>query len=462
VSIRLRVVLTTLVLSTLAVSAVDITTFQLLERYFNTRADTSVRQVARAAEIALGQGTRLTLSAFAATDRPVLVEVVDRRGHVVQRLTTTNAGDVHLPADLRRRQGHAEQIDSPDHPGPAFEAIALPVRGGTLIVVVSTREGVDTLTHLVRLNVIVGGVVLVIFVVVAGAVLTRSLRPLRRIAATADAIAAGDLAARVPAPPRRSEITSVATALNRMLAENEVAFAERDATEDKLRRFLADASHELRTPLTSIRGYAELFRRGAGERPEDLAQVMRAIEDEATRMTVLVDDLLLLAQLDEGRPHAWGPVALDAVVEAAVGAARAIEPFRPIHFELAERPLLVRGDEDRLRQVLDNLLANVRQHTPQGAGVFIGLHAEGNEALLVVEDAGPGVPDAERERIFDRFSRPDAQRARARDRGGAGLGLAIVRSIVTAHGGQITVRAAASGHGAAFHVQLPRLDTALG
>jgi two-component system, OmpR family, sensor kinase len=283
-------------------------------------------------------------------------------------------------------------------------------------------------------------------------VLTRSLRPLRQIAATADAIAAGDLAARIPPAPKRSEIGRVATALNRMLGENEAAFAQRDATEERLRQFLADASHELRTPLTSIRGYAELFRRGADERPEDLAKVMRAIEDEAVRMSRLVEDLLLLARLDDARPLAHHPVVLDDLAERAIEAARAAEPDRLIQFEFAERPRVVEGDEGRLRQVLDNLLANVRQHTQADASAYVSLHADGDHVILTVEDTGPGIADEDRELVFDRFARPDT--ARGREHGGAGLGLAIVRSIVAAHGGTISVRSA-NPHGSIFEVHLP-------
>jgi len=186
---------------------------------------------------------------------------------------------------------------------------------------------------------------------------------------------------------------------------------------------------------------------------------MRAIEDEAARMTHLVEDLLLLARLDDARPLERQPVALDDLAEASVDAARAVEPDRLFQFEFAERPTLVEGDGARLRQVLDNLLANVRSHTPPASPVVVALRTDGDRVLLTVEDSGPGVLPAERERIFDRFSRPDMHRAR--ESGGAGLGLAIVRSIVTAHGGEIRVRAARP-HGAIFEITLPRLHATLG
>ncbi len=452
-SIRLRVTLATVVLAALAVGTVDVTTFLLLRRDVRAGADTSVRNVAQAAVAALRNGKKLSLATFAGADRPVLVEVRNTQGRVITRLGTSEAAQVRLPSDLFAHLGRSQEISAPDSGRPAFQVIAVPAAGGTVIAAISLRSEIRTLAHLVRLNFIVGALVLAILAIVAAIVLTRSLRPLRRIALTADSIVAGDLTARVPEASKRSEIGRVATALNRMLDENEAAFAQRDVTENKLRRFLADASHELRTPLTSIRGYAELFRRGASQRPEDLAKAMRAIEDEATRMGILVEDLLLFARLDDGRPLEREPVALDDLIEAAVDSARAVEPDRTLSFEFAERPLVVAGDSDRLRQVLDNLLANVRDHTPAGAPAYLSVSAVDGEVVLTVEDTGPGVAEEDRERIFDRFFRPDTQRDR--ERGGAGLGLAIVRSIVTAHGGEISVRPARP-HGSIFEIRLPR------
>jgi two-component system OmpR family sensor kinase len=451
-SIRLKVTLATVAIAALGVGAADVTTFILLRGYFDSQAAASVRQVARQAVEAWDSGESFTLDTFASSDRLVLVEVLSPQGKVLQHLGTSEAVDVQLPSDLLSQPRRPRAIEVPHHHGPAFEVIAVPATGGTVVAAVSLKNEVNTLAHLFRLNFAVGGIVLGLLAIVALVVLTRSLRPLRHIAATADAIAGGDLAARVPAAPKRSEIDRVATALNRMLGENEAAFAQRDATEERLRRFLADASHELRTPLTSIRGYAELFRRGAGERPEDLAKVMRAIEDEAARMSRLVEDLLLLARLDDARPLEHRSVAIDDLAERAIEAARAAEPGRLIQFEFAERPLVIEGDPARLRQVLDNLLANVRQHTPADAPVFVSLRAAGDQVVLTVEDTGPGIADADRELVFGRFTRPDD--APGREPGGAGLGLAIVRSIVTAHGGAINIRSA-HPHGTVFEVRLP-------
>ena len=453
-SIRLRVTLATVVLAALAVGTVDVTTFVLLRNDVHRRADASVRNVAEAAVAALQSGQPLSVATFAGADRPVLVEVLDAHGRVTRRLGASEAVDVRLPAGLFAHLGRSQEIGLPQSRRPAFRVIAVPTGGGgTVVAAISLESEVRTLDRLVRFNVVVGASVLAILALVAAVVLTRSLRPLRRIATTADAIVAGDLTARVPVGSTRTEIGRVATALNRMLDENEAAFAQRDATESKLRQFLADASHELRTPLTSIRGYAELFRRGASRRPEDLVKAMRAIEDESARMGLLVEDLLLFARMDDGRPFERKPVALDDLAEAAVESARAVEPERVISFEFSERPLLVTGDGNRLRQALDNLLANVREHTPVSASVHLGLRASDTHVIVTVEDTGPGIPEAEREKIFERFFRTDGRRGR--EYGGAGLGLAITRSIVASHGGEISVRSARP-HGSIFEIRLPR------
>jgi two-component system OmpR family sensor kinase len=452
-SIRLRVTVATVVLAALAVGAADAATFVLLRHYFRDQGDSRVRIVAQAAAGAVEHGRRLALSEFAGAERPVLVEVRGRDGRLLDRLATADAADVRFPRGLAAHPGRSRQIEAPESDGPAFQVIA--IRAGpsrTVVAAVSLSGEAETLRHLVALNLAVGVVVLALLALAAVAVLTYSLRPLRRMASTADAIAAGDLAARVPATSPGSEVGRLATALNSMLGEIEGAFRARDATENRLRRFLADASHELRTPLTSIRGYAELFRRGADRRPEDLAQAMRAIEEEAERMSVLVEDLLLLARLDEARPLERSPVALDDLVESAVGAARAVEPDRRLQFEFSQRPIVVDGDPDRLRQVVDNLLANVRRHTPAGTSAYVTVAQTDGEVSLTVEDGGAGVPPQVRDRIFDRFVRPEGARGRAN--GGAGLGLAIVRSIVTAHGGSVAVRDARP-HGAVFEVRLP-------
>ena len=289
---------------------------------------------------------------------------------------------------------------------------------------------------------------------VARSLVRVGLRPLDDIATTAAAIAEGDLSRRVTREEPSTEVGRLGSALNAMLGQIERAFAERQASEAQLRRFVADASHELRTPLTSIRAYAELFERGAESRPEDLARVLRGIENEAARMGVLVDDLLLLARLDQGRALEVRAVDLGALADEAVDAARAVDATRPLALHV-DGSIEVNGDRGRLRQILDNLLANVRAHTPPGTAAAVDVRVVDDAAVVTVSDDGPGLPPEARERVFERFYRADP--SRARDAGGAGLGLAIVAAIAQAHGGRAEAVAPDGRTGAAFRVTLPLL-----
>jgi two-component system OmpR family sensor kinase len=237
-----------------------------------------------------------------------------------------------------------------------------------------------------------------------------------------------------------------------MVSHVQDAFAARDASDQRLRRFVADASHELRTPLTSIRGFAELHRQGAVTDPADVARLLRRIEDEATRMGLLVDDLLALARLDEQRPLQVEDVDLAVLAADAVHDAQAVQPTRPMAL-VVDGPLRVCGDEARLRQVFANLLTNALHHTPTEARVTVRLHAGSGTAVVEVADEGPGMAAVDAERVFERFYRVDASRTRAR--GGSGLGLSIVASLVEAHGGTVGLDTA-PGRGATFRVVLPR------
>jgi two-component system OmpR family sensor kinase len=236
-----------------------------------------------------------------------------------------------------------------------------------------------------------------------------------------------------------------------MLGTIEAAFAERQESERRLRQFVADASHELQTPLTSVRGYAELFRRGAADRPEDLRNAMRRIEAESERMGVLVDDLLLLAHLDQKRPMARGRVDLRAITHDLVGDARVVDPDRPLTLDAPE-PVVIDGDEQRLKQVIANLLSNARTHTPPGTPVTVRVRRDGGDALIEIADRGPGMTSDRAARVFERFFRADPSRARVS--GGSGLGLSIVSAIAEAHGGRVEVETA-PGDGATFRVRLP-------
>jgi len=332
--------------------------------------------------------------------------------------------------------------------GPSSEIAA---RHGTLIVAIPMRDIDDTLHRLLLIEILVASGVLLALALLAWWVVQMGLKPLEEMGATAGAIAAGDLARRVEVTDERSEVGRLGVALNSMLGQIEQAFAERTASEARLRRFVGDASHELRTPLTSIRGYAELFRRGAASRPDDLAKTMMRIEEAAARMGVLVDDLLLLARLDQGRPLEHGPVDLTRLVAAAVDDLRATSPDRPVSYQ-ASGAIVVNGDEFRLRQVLANLLENARTHTPPSTPVEVRVTRNESDAIIEVRDNGPGMSEEDAARAFERFWRSDP--ARTRSSGGTGLGLAIVAAITEAHGGHTEVETA-PGAGATFRVSIP-------
>ncbi len=330
-----------------------------------------------------------------------------------------------------------------------------------IVLLATPLNGVDSTLHrLLLVELLVTAIVLLTMTALGLWVVRVALRPLDAMGKTADAIAAGDLSRRVERTDERTEVGRLGLAFNSMLSNIEKAMTERDtslraleASESKLRRFVADASHELRTPLAAVRAYAELFTRGASSRPDDLERSMKGISRESERMSVLVEDLLLLAHLDEGRPLTLEPVALEDVVAESLETARTLEPGRPVEVSLV--PTVVAGDRDRLRQVVDNLLANVRSHTPPEAPLRITLEHDGTDAVLTVADSGPGMDADQLALVFERFYRADPSRARSS--GGAGLGLAIVSAVVEAHGGEVEAEAK-PGKGTTFRVRLPLGD----
>jgi two-component system OmpR family sensor kinase len=283
----------------------------------------------------------------------------------------------------------------------------------------------------------------------SGLVLRRGLSPLERMADTTKVIAAGDLSQRVQVSSPGTEVGQLAIAFNTMLDEIQAAFAERDATEARLRQFLADASHELRTPLTSIQGFAELFRLGADNATVGTETIMRRIEDESARMKGLVEDLLLLARLDQVRQSERRPVDLSVLAADACSDATAAAPGRPITLS-APQPVVVLGDEAHLRQALANLLTNALAHTPPDSPISVAAHLEAGGAVVEVRDHGPGLDGEALSHVFDRFWQKDPARVGA----GAGLGLAIVAAVAEEHNGSVSA-ANASGGGAAFTIRLP-------
>jgi two-component system OmpR family sensor kinase len=323
---------------------------------------------------------------------------------------------------------------------------------GITVVAVPLHEVQQTLSQLLLVEGLVIGGVLVALGITAFFVVRLGLRPLDRIEVTAGQIAAGDLSRRVSPATPRTEVGRLGLALNAMLDRLEQAFAERTATEERLRRFLADASHELRTPLASIRGYAELFRMGATDDAAGTEIAMRRIEDESKRMGILVEDLLTLARLDETPELRRGPVDLTILARDAVEDARATAPERVIGLSATDTAI-ASGDPHQLRQVLANLLRNALVHTPAGTPIEVAVEEDDSTVTLRVRDHGPGLPATSRANLFDRFWR--AEGGRERGRGGAGLGLAIVSGVVEAHHGQIEAQDAPGG-GALFLVRLPK------
>ncbi len=329
-----------------------------------------------------------------------------------------------------------------------------PGASGSLVTAIPLSDVDDTLASLLRTEALVIAGTLLLLTALAWALVRIGLRPLDRMADTADAIAAGDLDRRIEDADPRTEVGRLGSALNGMLARLERAFAEREASEGRLRQFLSDASHELRTPLASIRGYAELFRVGAVRQPDELDRAMGRIEDEAARMGRLVDDLLTLARLDEAPDAPKAEVAVAMLVDDAVRDARATDPQRTITAE-TDGAAVVWGDEAGLRQVVANLTRNALVHTPPGTPITVSADRDGDHVRLSVRDAGDGLPTDDPNALFGRFWRAEGGRARGRD--GAGLGLAIVAAVVAAHGGTVMARNRPEdeGGGAEFTVRLP-------
>jgi two-component system, OmpR family, sensor kinase len=324
--------------------------------------------------------------------------------------------------------------------------------GTTFVTAASLRPVEQAVNRLVQALVVAGILALAVASLASWWVIRHGLRPVDRMVETAAAIAAGDLSRRVPDADPETELGRLGAALNEMLGQIEAGIQERAAGEVRLRRFVADAAHELRTPLTSLRGYAELFRQGALPTTEAIGNAMGRIESEGARMARLVDDLLLLARTDQGRPLEKEPVDLVRLAREAAGDFAAADPGRPLTSDLDGSAVVV-GDPIRLRQAIDNLLANIRAHTPSGTPARVSVRRNGRWAEVTVADNGPGIPTQDQPRVFERFWRGDPARGRT-SAGGAGLGLSIVDALVRAHGGTIAVDSA-PGQGTAFTMRLP-------
>ena len=380
----------------------------------------------------------------------------DENDQLVTYLEPRLSGAVSRPDIPAERAHEAEETHRAftvsGESGGRFRVLALPDRSGLTVVLALPLEDVDdAVGRLVAVEVAATLLVLAVLALVSWWVIRLGVRPIKQMTETATAIAAGELSHRVPDVATGTEAGELGLALNQMLGRIEDAFDDRMRSEERLRQFVADASHELRTPITTIRGYAELYRSGGLAVKTELDEALRRTEQEAVRMGSLVEDLLHLARLDQGRPLEREPVDLAVLARDAVRDAQAVDPERPIAI-VADGQLIVTGDEGRLRQVLANLVTNALVHTDEETSVTVRAAREGDTAVLEVTDRGAGMPPEVAARVFERFFRSDP--SRSRNRGGSGLGLAIVEATVVAHGGTVDLRTT-PGMGTTVRVVLP-------
>ena len=481
--LQVKLIVAVLALVAVALALIGLASVAALDGYLVGRLDDQLQEVARrSADKPLEPGG--PRGRPPAPPSPYLVQYRDAAGQLERsfsnELLEEGQQPPRLPDDAAWFQENARDTATvPATGGDGRWRVAVqPLHGGGSVVVAASLDGIDSTTRQLRLIDLVVSVVVLLALAGMGAVIVRaSLRPLVEIEQTARAIAAGDLTRRVPDRDPRTEVGRLGRALNTMLAQIEAAFGARAASEeaarrseDRMRRFVADASHELRTPLTTIRGFAELYRQGGSRDPAELDRLMRRIEDQAARMGLLVEDLLLLARLDQQRPLDRHPVDLLALAADAVHDARAVAPDRRIELVLgaengdpAGTALVVLGDDQRLRQVLANLVNNALTHTPAGSPVEVRVGASTLDgrpgAAVEVVDHGPGLAPGEAERVFERFYRADPARSPAD--GGTGLGLSIVAALVAVHGGTVGVDTV-PGRGARFRVVLPLAPGAAG
>jgi two-component system OmpR family sensor kinase len=397
-----------------------------------------------------------------------LVQYTLLDGTVRQPFDVTKTAAPELPAlTVAFVQSHTKPFTVMSSSDAAYRVLVFPVEFGDgtralAAVAAPITDANRTVQRLTILELGIGAIVLLVFAGAGYGFVRSSLRPLVEVEETAEAIAAGDLTQRVKEGDPRTEVGRLSKSLNTMLGQIEQSFhaqqhseASARQSEERMRRFVADASHELRTPLTSIRGFAELYRQGAVSDGDELDRVMKRVEDEAARMGLLVEDLLLLARLDQQRPILHEPVDLLHLARDAAHDASAVAPDRQVDVEVTgDGPPVVMGDDARLRQVFGNLVTNALTHTPAGSPVTLRLGADDHSGMAALEvvDHGPGLSPEQSSRVFERFYRADASRTRAH--GGSGLGLSIVAALVAAHGGRVEVDSR-PGEGATFRVLLP-------
>jgi two-component system, OmpR family, sensor kinase len=463
-SLRGRLLIGVVSLVALGLLVLDVATYTALQGFLFGRIDQQLTTGQNAAVTGLGGQPGGRGQTQSSPFPPgTVVELIGSNGTVL--LTGVSRAFGEEPSTARPVLPQSLPKSAMDTPGPPFTVPGTNgvaqfritdwpenfYQGEYIVLAIPLTDVRSTLNQLVLLEVSISLAIVVATAILALLIIRISLRPLQRMGEVAADIAAGDLSRRVEPASNSTEIGRLGLALNGMLSQIEAAFAERSASNMRLRRFVADASHELRTPLTSIRGYSEMLRRGAGKSPSDSELARRRIEEESIRMTGLVDDMLVLARLDQGRPLEQAPVDLQAIARDAVADARAVAPQRQISLDAID-PVVVSGDDTRLRQVVGNLVRNALVHTPQNTTIEIAVSTADSVGLISVADHGPGLGAEDTNRIFEPFYRADP--SRSRDSGGSGLGLSIVSAVVTAHGGRVKV-SQTDGGGATFEVELP-------
>ena len=457
-SLRNRLILAAVFLASLAIIASDFAANTALRSYLISQVDNQLFNISSGSLERLDRAGIAPQSQAQESPSPFRVvqpirgvptstslTLLDREGNLIGQvggeLAGQNFGVTGLKVSQVEKYKNKPFTIEGEGGNPDVRALALvlPTGMGSVIAANSLEEVDKTLSQLRFLFFFLGLIAIFLTALVSRWIIAISLRPLDKVEETAEAIAAGDLSARLPAAKPDTEVGRLTTSLNMMLSRIEQSFSVKVESENKLRRFVADASHELRTPLTAIRGFAELHRQGAVSGEEKTKELISRIEGESIRMSSLVEDLLLLARLDQARELDFEVVDLNTLIVEVVASAKAAGPDHPIELNLPQEELFVLGDSRRIHQVVANLLANARTHTPLGTKINVTARQTLSEVIIEVADNGPGLSKSDQERIFERFFRADPARVRHSGEG-SGLGLSIVDAVMKAHGGYVSVK----------------------
>ena len=477
-SLRNRLILATLGLAAIAIGASDFAASNSLRTFLINQADSQLNEVVQTSMLRLdragidsanqddegGENGFRPLRPLGAVPTTTAVTLLDISGNVIGRIGGEFANSIDLNEFKKLTPEKVDSLNelpftiSGDDGETDIRAIArsLPSGEGTVVISVALDSVEKTVAGLRGIFILISFIVLISIAIVARSLIKLTLKPLNQIEKTAAAIAEGDLSARLPEVNSRTEVGRLTGSLNTMLSRIEESFTIRTESENKLRRFVADASHELRTPLTAIRGFAELHRQGAVVGEEKTKELVSRIEKESIRMSSLVEDLLLLARLDQSRELTFDPVDVNHLVKEAVASAQAAGPGYEITVSSTNDEVFVLGDSMRIHQAIANLLANARTHTPVGTKIAVNISQGDLETKISISDNGPGLSEEDQKRVFERFFRADPSRVRVGGEG-SGLGLAIVDAVMKAHGGRVEVNSKI-GAGATFTIIFPQKD----